>query len=206
MKRLLQALCSCAVCLPSLARCAPEEVQDANLGFTLRVPDGFKPEKDAVKGKVIHSFSRPPRDDQSMGTMVLVQRMGGVIGRGPIDRKTKAADGGDLQFSTAKWKEFEIEVVRMQEKLEGVPCISLKANVPLKPEAILLIVFGETSREAELRGLLDEMLATLDGDTNWLTGSERGEQWGRVVGGILVGVIAVLIVRLVRKRSIKRES
>jgi hypothetical protein len=79
---------------------------------------------------------------------------------------------------------------RAPEEVNGVPTVTLNAQVPLKPEAIQVGVVGPAAQEEELRGTLRSVLASLDGETNWLTRRERAERFGQAAAQ-LTGVVGV---------------
>jgi hypothetical protein len=189
---------------------AGEAFTNQQLGLRLSVPDGFAQDPDLVSGKVVCGFRRPPSGDQRSGTLIRVSRLGGVLGREKIDPQQLAAANPRVTTSTEKWKEFEIDVFRVPENINGVSILTFNAQVPLKPEAVQVAVSGGADREEELRGLLRSTLNNLDGQSNWLTNHERVE---RLADGITklattAGVVVVLAVAAGAAiwRSIRRRS
>jgi hypothetical protein len=188
---------------------AGETVSDPALGFQLAIPDGFVRDPDRLKGDVIHAFQRPPQGKDSIGTFILVRRLGGVIDREKIRPEEVAAKNPQITFVPEKWKEFEIEVFRVPEQMGELRALTFNAQVPLKPAAIQLTVIGEVDREDELRSVLRSLLSTLDGQSNWLSRSERFERLGEGIARLaitatFITVIVVVVLRAVRKR--KRDS
>jgi hypothetical protein len=78
--------------------------------------------------------------------------------------------------------------------------------VPLKKQAIQLSVFGEASQQADLIAIRDDLLASLDGPTNWLTASEQGEQLGKAVGFAVVLIGAAIAFFVVNRRKNRRAA
>jgi hypothetical protein len=83
------------------------------------------------------------------------------------------------------------------------------AQVPLRNEAIQVNVAALAGKEAEADALLGELLAGLDGQTNWLTDEERGARLGEGLAkmAIWIGLLAVGITagyRALRKRYSRR--
>jgi hypothetical protein len=158
------------VCSPLLAS---ETVSNQQLGLRLSVPDGFVSVPEKVAGDIVFAFQRPAVAGDNANTGILISRMRGVIGREKIDPKILAAKAPKITVVAEKWKTFEIEVTRVPEEISGIKVVTFNAQVPIKPEAIQISVVGEAARESELRGILRTVLATVDGQTNWLTTEER---------------------------------
>jgi hypothetical protein len=152
---------------------AGETVSNQPLGFRLSVPDGFVQDPTKARGDILFAFMRPAAPGDKANSGIMVSRMRGVMGREKIDPKLIATKAPKITVVTEKWKDFEIEVTRVPEEFGPVKVVTFNAQVPLKPEAIQISVVGETARENELRSALRTVLATLDGQTNWLTTDER---------------------------------
>jgi len=80
------------------------------------------------------------------------------------------------------------------------------AQVPLKGEAIQVGVAVPLGKEDLADALLSELLAGLDGSSNWLTDEEREDRLARNLGrltawAVALVVIFVLVIRAYRKRS-----
>lgn len=171
---------------------AAETVDDRTLKFRLSVPDGFVADPDKVNGDTVHAFQRSPEGDQRVGVFVLITRLGGVIGREKLDIKDIAGRNPEVTVQAARWRGFDIEVIRVPEEIQGVRLVTLNAQVPLRPQAIQVGVVAEASREEEARQVLDAVLERLDGETNWLTQQERVNR--AVEGGSrLIATCAMLL-------------
>ncbi len=74
------------------------------------------------------------------------------------------------------------------------------AQVPLKGEAIQVAVTVPQGKDAQADALLSELLAGLDGPSNWLPA--EAPEWLNLLGGVLgvglVGLVGALVVGLVR--------
>jgi hypothetical protein len=170
---------------------AGETVANQALGFRLSVPDGFVQDPTKAQGDIVFAFMRPPGPSDKANSAVMVSRMRGVIGREKIDPKL-LAKAPKVSLVPEKWKDFEIEVMRVPEEIGGVKVVTFNAQVPLKPEAIQISVVGEVARENELRSVLRTVLATLDGQTNWLTTDERINRGATGIAKMAI-TIAVLL-------------
>jgi hypothetical protein len=174
MRRSLLVIAAAWLAAPAPARA--EVVRDAQLGFTLTLPDGFV---DFPRGRgtpdTVWSFARgdPAGDDFAI---VGVERMHGTIGREPLPASALPRVGGvAFEARREKWKSFEIDVIAGRAEQEGVRLFVLVAQVPLKREAVQLKLAGPAAKEAELGALMRTLLARLDGPSNWLTDGERAE-------------------------------
>ena len=201
------AVCTFLLLLPSLASAA--RVEDANLGFTIEIPEGFEPDPAmlAANRYFVHAFAR---DDAGGGlsTIIVIERMRGTIGRERLD-PAKLPQGFKGKLFTAKWNEFDVEALELPEELNGVPTVNYNAQVPLKREAIQLRVVGPRSKDKELRALLEQLLGGLKGETNWTipatpSAAARGAEHGRLIAGLLVcaaACVAILWLLMRRRRS-----
>jgi len=73
-------------------------------------------------------------------------------------------------------------------------------QVPLRPEAIQLVLAGPSKQAGGAEPILTAILAGLEGQTNWLSSSERAGRLGTIVGWVVGIAIGVLIVRIVVTR------
>ncbi len=76
-------------------------------------------------------------------------------------------------MTPVKWKSHTIRKAKAGMELNGERIVVLIVQVPLKPEAISINVAGAESNQEELSTLLLGVLASLDGESNWV--SENGE-------------------------------
>jgi hypothetical protein len=105
-----------------------------------------------------------------------------------------------------KWKSFNIQVIEGEVALGDVRVAVRSALIPLKKEAIALNVAVPSGKEAEADALLTQLLAGLDGPSNWLTEGDIAERLGYMTaeaaffgGAIVFGI--VMWVRAKHKRS-----
>jgi hypothetical protein len=137
-------------------------------------------------------------DDPAQGipdAVVIIGRMHGVLGRKHFDPSKAPIPGvSDARIRQQKWKTFDIDVIEGHVSQGGIRMSVRAAQIPLKPEAIQLVVLVPVGKEAEADALLTELLAGLDGPSNWLTDYEWSESIGQVVACIVVLTIAPLFV------------
>jgi len=204
-KRSTAPLLAVVVGLLGAAPARAELLQDARLGFKVTVPDGFA---DYPAGKqqpgTLYSYVRgtPGTSDFAI---VSIKPMGGTIGRDPLlPSELPHVDGVEFTVRPEKWKSFHIEVLVGVARQTDLALLVQVAQVPLKHEAIQLLVVGPEAHRAELNALLQTLLASLDGQSSWLTDAERsyrlGKAVGLVVGFVLALSIALWLVWRLRKR------
>jgi len=186
-----------AAFLAAAAATAGETLHDPQLGFTLTVPDGFRPDPElaASNASFAHAFVRPAESEESLNTLLFIERLNGTIGREPL----KAADlpaGSPASLSRIPWGEFEIDVIRFPEEVNQLAAVTYNAQVPLKRQAIQVRLFGPAERESELQSLLAQTVSSLQGETNWIPSAPIGspvaqsENYGFVL--LAVALLAVL--------------
>ena len=123
--------------------------------------------------------------------MVSLQDLGGTIGREDLSKKKDKP--ANVTLEKTRWKTFDIDVFRVAENAGNISMLTFNAQVPLKPHAIQVMVSGPASEEASLKQQMQQIVASVDGPTNWLTGAES---IARVAGGsgrlILIGCFLVV--------------
>ena len=195
-----------ALALFSGSALAGERVAYKELGLSLTVPDGFTPDAERVKKDVVLAFQHAATEEAPFGMYIFVSRMHGVLRREQLDPKSLTAKNPQVTLFVESWKGFDIEVLRVPEQAGDLDVVTFNAQVPLRPEAVQISVAAEASREEEAKRVLRSVLASLDGQTNWLTTEERVERF--ISGSIkLAGTVAVLVLlailvwRAVRRRK-----
>ncbi len=150
----------------SFARAA-EVVHNSDPEFTVVIPDGFVPEPRIVASRpaYIHGFVRAAEKD--VGTVIVVERMGGVLGRGKLDiSHMPAAFKGRLL--SIPWNGFDLEMFEVPEETAGVKLLTYNVQVPLRGHAVQLKVVGKAEIAEELRATMGALLNSLTGETNWI--------------------------------------
>jgi len=101
-------------------------------------------------------------------------------------------------------KSFDVSGFTTQTSQAGKPVFVLVAQVPLRPEAVQLSVAGPADQQTRGQTIMEATLASLEGETNWLTSSERAGRLGTAAAwwvGIAVAAVLVLAWRKRRARS-----
>jgi len=179
-----------------------ETIKDEKLRFTLELPAMFVPRPDLVGATpdVIHAFQIATEKEGEPPVLLVIERLGGVISREPFS-KERIPLGLDAQIFVATWQGFELDAVAAVEDVQGTIGTTLSVQIPLRPQAIQVKLFGPAGREPSLRALFGDVLAGLRGETNWLPSEARRpqvrplperERWtllGLSIGGIVVGLL-----------------
>ncbi len=185
-----------------VATAGEAQVRNAELGYSLTLPEGFTDFPEARSQKdVVDSWSEAAPVSANGALVFLVVRMHGILPREAMRQEDVPANTQVVSF---KWKGFDVSGLRTQASQEGKPVFVLVAQVPLRPEAVQLSVAGPADQETRGQAIMEATLASLEGETNWLTSTERAGRLGTAAGwwiGIAVAVIAVLAWRKRRARS-----
>jgi len=184
------------------ATTAQSQVKNAELGYSLTLPEGFTDFPAARSQKdVVDAWSETAPASANGALVLLVARMHGVLPREALRQEDVPANTHVLGF---KWKGFDVSGLKTLTTQAGQPVFVLVAQVPLRKEAVQLSVAGPVDQEARGQSIMEATLASLEGETNWLTSAERSGRLGRAAGlwiGIAVALIAVLAWRKRRAQS-----
>jgi len=184
-----------AVLLLSLvvATAAESQVRNAELGYTLTPPQGFTAFPEARSQKdVVDAWTEATPTSPDGAVVLLVARLHGVLPREAMRQQDVPE------------KSFDVSGLKTLTSQAGKPVFILVAQVPLRPEAVALSVAGPGDQETRGRTIMEATLASLEGETNWLTSSERAGRLGRAAGlwiGIAVAAIAILAWRKRRAQA-----
>jgi hypothetical protein len=179
------------------------QVTNAELGYRFTVPAGFVPfpEGKGAGPDVVDCWAEERPTPGYDAVVLCVQRMRTLIPRDAM--KAEELPAGS-EMMPLRWKELDIQGIRTRTTQEGRQVLALVAQVPMKPEAIHIVLGGSAGRESRIRMMLNEVLASLDGESSWLTSTERAERGGRAFG-VWVGLAVVLfVVVMARKRRAAR--
>ena len=178
------------------------QVSNTELDYRVAVPAGFVeyPEARATNADIVTCWAEQPSPTAQPLLVMCIVRMRGVLPRDAMKREEVPAGS---QLVSYRWKGFQIQGLRTQETQNGESVVALVAQVPLRHEAIQLTFAGAVDQEARADSLLRVTLASLDGESNWLTSAQRSERLGRIAGiWIGIGVALVLLVRWRRRRAV----
>ena len=179
------------------------QATNAELGYRFALPSGFTAFPEARSQKDMVDCWSEATPVSAHGAMILcVQRMHGVLPREAMRQQDLPAT---TQLVSFKWKEFDLQGLRsLVSPQGGEQAFVLVAQVPLRREAVQLFLSGPADQEARGQTLLTETLASLEGESNWLTSTERAGRLGTAAGwwiGIAAAAIAVLVWRKRRRAA-----
>jgi len=181
---------------------AESQVRNAELGYTLTLPQGFTEFPEARSQKeVVDAWTEATPTSPNGALVILLARMHGILPREAMRQEDVPANTQVVSF---KWKSFDVSGFKTQTSQAGKPVFVLVAQVPLRPEAVQLSVAGPADQQTRGQAIMEAALASLEGETNWLTSSERAGRLGTAAGwwiGIAVAAVLVLAWRKRRARS-----
>ena len=182
--------------VPILALLLQVQATNAELGYRFTLPAGFTPFPEAQTQKdVLGCWSEETPASTHGGMVLCVSRLHGVLPREAMRQRDVPAN---TRIVTFKWKGFDVQGLHTSASQNGEPVFALVAQVPLRREAVQVVFAGPADQEARGNTLMTSTLGTLEGETNWLTDSERAGRLGNIAGwwiGIAIAVVAVLIWR-----------
>lgn len=154
--------------LPSHA-IAGETVVNEEYGFTLKLPHGFTENPDLVGAapNIVQGFVLGDPTDDVMDIALLIEDMGGVIGRERL-KPEDMPPGFPGRLFTTQWQGLEVDALTVLEQIGEIKTITYNVQIPLKRSAIQVKLFGPIDRDAELTMLLAETLGGLRGESNWI--------------------------------------
>ena len=178
------------------------QVRNAELGYSLTPPEGFADFPAARSQKdVVDAWSETAPASANGALVLLVARMHGTLPREAMRQEDVPAN---TQVVSLKWKGFDVSGLKTLTTQAGQPVFVLVAQVPLRKEAVQLSVAGPEEQEARGQSIMEATLASLEGETSWLTSTERAGRLGTIAGwwiGIAVAAIAILAWRKRRARA-----
>jgi len=192
-----------AVLLLSLvaATAAQTQVRNSELGYTLTLPQGFTFPEARSQKDVVDAWTEATPTSPDGALVILIARMHGILPREAMRQEDVPANTRVVSF---KWKSFDVSGFKTQTSQAGKPVFVLVAQVPLRPEAVQLSVAGPADQQTRGQAIMEATLASLEGETNWLTSSERAGRLGTAAAwwiGIAVAAVLVLAWRKRRARS-----
>ena len=182
-----------------------QATSNTELGYVMSLPDGFVAiPAEFAGGRDVVGCWAGEGSQSSQGAFVLcVQRMHATLGREHLKSTDLPAKS---QLLTVRWKGLDIDAIRTDTGQTGTPITVYTAQVPLRREAIQVIVAGPSARATEALAILNSVLGSLKGETNWLSSTERAGRMGTIVGWVIGIAIGVLIVRMVLSRRRAQSS
>ena len=143
-------------------------IAKANVGRTITPPEGFKEFPEGRKGKnTIHAYIKGTPGDEESDIAFIIEDLGGILPRGSSAKDSIRLRPG-VTLSKGTWKGYTIDVVRVEENIQGVPFVTFNVPIPTLPTAIRITITGPQEREEEIKGYLQEILEKgIKGESNW---------------------------------------
>ena len=178
------------------------EFINQGLATKIELPDGYENVTKAMAGKAMVALRKVDPATHAVVRIVMVQDLGTTVGQNDLPQRQP---GPRMTLEKAHWKKFDLLVCKITED-KGT---TFNAQIPFKPHALQLTVFGPSKDEAQLRTELQSILDTAEGPTNWLSDEEISSniRWALirlVVGAALVVGLVVFLVR--RKRAAQSDG
>ena len=192
-------LLSIAVCLlpgPLFAL----NYSNPELKFKAKLPDNLEDVsiRVAVHGGLI-SLGQWNQSRSGLVKVVSLQDLGGTIGREDLSKKKDKP--ANVTLEKIRWQTFDIDVFKVVETAGKVTTVTFNAQVPLKPHAIQVTVLGPAADEASLRQEMQAIVASVQGQSNWLTTDERITRLASGGGRLIVfGCLLTIAVAAVVKK------
>ncbi len=176
---------------------AQSQVRNSELGYTLTLPQGFTFPEARSQKDVVDAWTEATPTSPEGALVILIARMHGILPREAMRQEDVPANTQVVSF---KWKSFDVSGFKTQTSQAGKPVFVLVAQVPLRPEAVQLSVAGPADQQTRGQAIMEAMLASLEGETNWLTSSERAGRLGTAAAWWIAIAVAAVLVLAWRKR------
>src|SRR2546421_2581462 len=122
------------------ATAAESQVRNAELGYSLTLPEGFTDFPAARSQKdIVDSWSETAPASANGALVLLVARMHGVLPREAMRQEDVPANTQVVSF---KWKGFDVGGLKTLTTQAGQPVFVLVGQGPLRKEAVQLSVAG----------------------------------------------------------------
>lgn len=187
--------------MTSLSDLRADTVTDVVLGFSLTLPDEFVPRPDLVDATpaIAHAFQFGAPADNEPATLLLIEKLGGVLDRKRLDKQDMPL-GFKGEVFVIDWQEIEIDGFEVPDTANGVDTITYNVQIPLKGEAIQVVMYGPASRQVSLKLLLRQVLNELKGEASPDLSPESEPTNNLMtwiwlgVGGLIVAIVAIRVI------------
>jgi len=204
-------------------RAHAEPLVDSNLGFSMTIPDGFvrDPAPADDNPSFIYLFRR--RSYPGEQTAISIRRM-----HCKLDQTRLTAEQIPSTFKgrliAVQWHSLELDALEVPMQRRGnaivsddpvnaadaaeYDYISYNAEIPLASEGIIVGVRGQREHAKELHALFDQLVAGLDGKTNWYVSVAPGTlaNWPQYGTTLLVIEVLVVLAGLAGLSALRKHS
>ena len=190
------------------------EIVDKERGFRITIPDDFEDfPASRMRPYSLHGYiSYSYQPDEYL--IIAIDSIGGTISRKQFTQESLEADTKAdpaitrVQVYETKWKGHTITGMDARATIEGVPSIVRNAQVPLRPEAIQITVSGPVAVDAQITEVLEQILGTLEGESNWDDGPDqsisferRAEAMAYALAHAMMPCIGIVFVIILLRRA-----
>jgi hypothetical protein len=109
-------------------------------------------------------------------------------------------------LTTVKWKDYDVDATRTDTMLGPVAAVIYAARVPLRREAIRVLVTARQDRADDARAILTQVLGSLEGESNWPKPAGQSGPFGKTVRWIIAIAIVVVLLRILATRRKARAG
>ncbi len=195
MKNFWRCFTACTAFVLVTSAVFARPVQNAAIGFSIDLPEASA-ELPRENANVLYSLKVPTGNE---GALVLgVGRMHGTLARDSHIKVDLLPKGSRLEDYV--WRGFHVEGARVPIDANGTQLISHRVQIPLRPEAIQIEVTGRLEDDLAAKDLLSQLVASVDGKSDWLSDEERSERPGQGIGGLVVILAAATYAVVARRR------
>lgn len=146
-------------------------LNDEHLHFSIDIPEGFNTSSDKALTNFNYCYSRNLVDNGYARVVVGIQQLDGIIPANqhlqPEDAAKQAPRGVKVDVVEKNWRGLKVDTLVSEQSQNGASTLIYVVQIPLAPSAIQLIVRGPASHRAEIEKLIDDMLGSVDGKSNW---------------------------------------
>lgn len=145
-------------------------LKNDELQFSMVIPEGFRNYPEGIKYRETkHFFIKGQVSDPKSVVVINIKDLGGLLSPDvALNRKRlKEQLAPEWTLITKVWRGLTVDAYTVPLEQAGVSMIGYTIRIPLKPSAIELAVFGAASKREEINTLVESLLVSLKGDTNW---------------------------------------
>ncbi len=144
---------------------------DEPLGYRMEIPPGFQQIEEPAEG-MMYAFALPLEDEDEV-MVISIAHMDVEV---PKDRDPKAllnfvtesaGEGAEVRPYDVTWDGTKLDGVEQTVEIDGMVIKTYIVVIPIAEEAIQLVVSAPESYTKAARTLLNQMMTTLYGTTNW---------------------------------------
>jgi hypothetical protein len=171
---------------------------NSQLGYRLTVPEDFI--------RITELIPLPGRDivdcwggEASGGSNLIlcVERMHAELS----PQHLRQADLAPAQQLTSmKWKDYDIDAIRTDTMLGSVAAVIYTARVPLRREAVRVLVTARKDRSDEAYQILTQVVGSLEGESNWTKAAGRSGPVGKSMPWLIAIAVVVVLLRIITTR------